>query len=239
MVGKKIKIMNIEEYAKYKQFYDQEIPELVSEYLSKNSWKTYLDLGCGDGSLLNALNEEDYFNNKIVYAIDLSENRINLVKKINKNFICFVADACDVKGIEDNSIDFLVSTQLIEHVESDDRMVKEIKRVLKSNATAYVTTVFKKWYGWYFYKCNGKWTLDPTHLREYDKDEQLLGIFEKYGFEIIDNKKTLIKHPLINFILKRIGVDRKAYNNLFFNFLRKVRIPIFGYYKWEILCKKK
>ena len=38
----------------------------------------------------------------------------------------------------------------------------------------YLTTVFKGWYAWYFYRCEGRWTVDPTHLREYRSDAELL-----------------------------------------------------------------
>jgi len=231
--------MDIEEYSKYIQFYIEETPKLLLEYINKVDWNSLLDLGCGDGSLLYALNKKGYFNGKIVYAVDLSQNRINLVKKINKNFICFVGDACNIKNIKDNSIDFLVSTQLIEHVQNDEMMIKEIKRVLTKNGVIYLSTVFKKWYGWYFYRCNGKWVLDPTHLREYTKNNQLFDIFSKYDFEIIENKKTVTQRPVIDFISKRFGVSRNMFaDNYFLGLIKKLNIPIFGYYNWEIVCRK-
>ena len=232
--------MDIEEYSKYKQFYNEDIPKLLLKYLSKNNWNNYLDLGCGDGSLLNALNKKGYLKKKNVYAIDLSEKRINLVKKINPSFICYVEDACDVKNIQDRSIDFLVSSQVIEHVENDNDMVKGIYRLMRKNGIVYLSTVFKKKYGWYFYKCNNKWTLDPTHLREYDADNQLLDIFDKNSFKIMENKKVLVKRSLADFFLKRIGVDREVFiKHPFLMFIRNLKIPIFGYYNWEIVCQKK
>jgi 2-polyprenyl-3-methyl-5-hydroxy-6-metoxy-1,4-benzoquinol methylase len=236
----KNKDMDIEEYAKRKQFYNRDIPKLLLKYVSKECWISYLDLGCGDGSLLYAMNKKRFFDNKIVYAVDLSENRINLVKKINKNFICYVEDACSIKNIQNGSIDFLVSEQVIEHVKNDEAMIKEISRLLKKDGVVYLSTIFKKWYGWYFYRCNGRWTLDPTHLREYGKDGKLFVFFEKNGFEILENKKILIKRSLSDFILKRLNADREIYNNYFFlRLLRIFKLPIFGYYEWEIICKKK
>jgi len=232
--------MDIEEYSKYRQFYSEDAPELLLKYLNRANWNSFLDLGCGDGSLLYALNKKGYFDGKIVYAIDLSESRINLVKKINKDFICFVGDACNIKNIKDNSIDFLVSTQLIEHVQNDEMMIKEIKRALTENGIIYISTVFKKWYGWYFYRCNGKWVLDPTHLSEYTKDSQLLDIFRQHGFEIIENKKTITQRPVVDFIFKRLGVNRYIFiNNPFLKLIRNLKVPIFGYYNWEIVCKNK
>lgn len=232
--------MDIEEYSKYKQFYTTKVPKLLLKYLNFLGWKTFLDLGCGDGSLLYALNKDNYFKNKNVYAVDLSENRINLVKNINENFICIVGNVCNIKEIKDNSIDFIVSEQVIEHVDNDKEMVDEICRILKKDGVIYLSTVFKKWYGWYFYKCNGNWTLDPTHLREYTKDKQILDLFSKNEFEILESKKTLVKRSFLDFILKRLKVDRKIFiNNQFLNKIRSIEFPIPGYYIWEIVCIKK
>jgi len=232
--------MDIEGYSKYIQFYTGEIPKLLLKYLNQHNYKSFLDLGCGDGALLYALDKKGYFAGKIVFAVDLSENRINLVKKINKDFICFVDDACNIKNIKDSSIDFVVSSQLIEHVVDDKKMVKEVARILKKKGTAYISTVFKKRYAWYFYKCNGKWVLDPTHVREYTKDGQLLDILNKYGFRIIENKKIPIRRSFSDFILKRMVADRNIFiSHPFLESLRIISIPIFGYYNWEIVCKKK
>jgi 2-polyprenyl-3-methyl-5-hydroxy-6-metoxy-1,4-benzoquinol methylase len=232
--------MDIEEYSKYKHFFTGEIPNLLMRELALANWKTYLDLGCGDGSLLYVLDKKGYFIGKTVFAVDLSENRINLVKKINKDFVCFVADACNVSQIESNNIDFLVSEQVIEHVDDDEKMIIEIARILKKNGTAYISTVFKKRYAWYFYRCNGKWVLDPTHVREYTEDDQLLNIFKKYGFDIIESKKIPVKRFFSDFIFKRSGIDNRVYINYpFLQLIRNISIPIFGYYNWEIICRKK
>ena len=119
-------------------------------------------------------------------------------------------------------------------------MIKEVKRMLKTNGIAYISTVFKKWYGWYFYKCNGKWVLDPTHLREYSQDNQLLDFFKENNLEILENKKTLTYRPIVDFVSKRIGLKRYLpVDGKFMKLLRKFAIPVFGYYNWEIVCRKK
>lgn len=207
------------------------------------TWKTYLDLGCGDGALLYALNKKGYLNNKIVYAIDLSEKRINRAKKINKDFLCSIGDACKIQNIKDNAIDFLVSTHLLEHVPNDEDMIKEIHRVLKKDGIVYLTTVFKKRYAWYFYRCDGQWTLDPTHIREYTQDHQVLDILKKHGLEVIEHKKLLEWRPIIDFILRKIffrfiGIRREVFNNRFLRLVRNLKVPILGYYYWEIVCRK-
>ncbi len=230
--------MSIETYSRRTQFYTGVVPPLLTNLLAKGSWQSFLDLGCGDGALLRALNSEGIFSGKTVYAVDLSETRIGLVKGINKDFICLIGDACDT-GVQPGSIDFLVSTQVIEHVRDDAEMVKEMNRIVSPNGAVYLSTIFKKWYGWYFYRCNGKWTLDPTHLREYTRDNQMLGLFEQYGFEILENQKSLDGRPLLDAVLRRIGASRNVYDNRCLKLLRKVQIPIPGYYIWEIVCRRR
>ncbi|MDD4606957.1 MAG: class I SAM-dependent methyltransferase [Patescibacteria group bacterium] len=232
--------MNIEKYAKIApQFYSDKIPELLKKYLKKINWQNYLDCGCGDGSLLYALKINKFFDNKNIFAIDLSKNRIELVKKINQNIIANIDDAEEMKTIKNNSIDFFVSTQVIEHV-NDKRMINNINRIVKSNGIIYIATVFKKRYGWYFYRNNKKWVIDPTHLREYKKDSELLNLFSRSKFKLLENKKTILKFPIIDFFIKRFGINnRNFYDNKFFKILRKIQIPILGYYNWEIILIKK
>jgi ubiquinone/menaquinone biosynthesis C-methylase UbiE len=230
--------MNIEEYAKHKYFFTMEIPDLLLRYSKKFKWNSFLDLGCGDGNLLYTLNKEGYLKGKQVYAIDLSKKRIARVKSIDKNFKCYVNDACDLKDIKNNSIDLLASTMVIEHVPDDRVMVKEIYRVLNPKGNlAYVNTVFKKWYGWYWYRNHGKWTLDPTHLREYT-DDSLLKIFEEEGFKIIETKKTLLWFSFVNMIVRILSMKGNTMDNKFFKILDKIKFPIPGYYNWEIVCRK-
>jgi len=128
---------------------------------------------------------------------------------------------------------------VIEHVHNDEEMVREIRRVLAPNGIVYLSTVFKKWYGWYFYRCNGKWTLDPTHLREYNHDEQLLDVFERSEFEVLENRKSLDGRPVLDAVLRRIGANRKIYDNRLLRLFRAIRIPIPGYHIWEIVCQKR
>jgi len=234
------------------------IPELFFKFLNKVDWETYLDLGCGDGFLLRVLNKKKYFDNKIVYAIDLSRNNINSVKRINKSFRCFVDDACNMKSIRASSIDFLVSTQLIEHVQNDESMVKEISRVLNKKGVVYLSTIFKKWTKSHIYnfflsvipfifclfifrklhKCDGKWALDATHRREYTQDDQLLDLFRKNNLKVIESKKTPLTIPILYSIFRRIVKEDLGgtFSDTFLNFLKYFKIPLFGYYTWDIVC---
>jgi hypothetical protein len=104
--------------------------------------------------------------------------------------------------------------------------------------TVYLSTVFKKWYGWYFYRCNGKWRLDPTHLREYTADSQLLPLFEKHGFKVVKTHKALFSFPPVDMFLRLLHVKDHVFNNKFVNLLRKIKVPIIGYYNWEMVFER-
>ena len=219
------------------QFYTDDLPQVLLSYVNGAQWSTFADLGCGEGVILNALWKRGLLDGKSVYAVDLSEDRLSRVKQINSQIVCVPADACHTP-IASGSVDFLISTQVIEHVPDDEALVKEIQRILQPGGVAYVDTIFKKWYGWYFYRCNGKWTIDPSHLREYSSDDQLLDHFRRHGLEIVATRKTLRRTPVIDSALRRLGAPRSAYDNKFLKVLRNVTLPIAGYYIWGIVCKK-
>lgn len=231
--------MNIEQYSRVApQYYQEDIPRLLDAYLKSENFSNILDCGCGDGSLLYALSKREDFGAKKIFAIDLSQKRIELVKKMNANIIATVDSAEEMDTIADQSIDFFISTQVIEHVD-DKKMVMKIAEKVKNGGTIYVSTVFKKWYGWYFYRNHGMWVLDPTHLREYTSEGQLLDLFDKGKFVLLENRRQLQWFPISDFFIKRLGLkDRKLYENRLMQIIRKVKIPIPGYYNWEIVLRR-
>lgn len=66
-----------------------------------------------------------------------------------------------LSGFEDNSFDFVISFQVIEHIKNDKLFVSEIHRVLKKGGKLIVTTPNKKM----------SLTRNPWHIREYTVTE--------------------------------------------------------------------
>ncbi len=62
-----------------------------------------------------------------------------------------------LSNIPDNSFDYVITFQVIEHIQNDKEFVNEIYRVLKSNGKLIVTTPNKKM----------SLTRNPWHIREY------------------------------------------------------------------------
>jgi len=231
-----------ERYAtEHVQLYDESISPLLAKYLTSFSWQVFLDVGCGDGSLLFALNRRGCFKNKTVLAVDISAKRIEVAKAISSGFRCYVDDACKLENVEDNAVDVLASLQVIEHVPDDDAMIRQIHRVLAKNGLAYITTVFKEPRAFYFHRnADGESVIDPTHVREY-KDEQLVRLLEKHGLEVLENMKKQEWKPVLGFfILGRIGVTRESLaKHPLLKAIRMIRYPVPGYFSWEIVVRKK
>jgi len=236
---KRVSVTEIDKYSKKKiQVYHGEVPKILERYMREHDWNTFLDIGCGDGVLLHSLYRIGMLNGRVCRAVDLSRTRIDRAALVNPFAHFNVDDACNLKTIKNSVIDFATSMQVIEHVESDEKSVAEISRVLRPGGIAYIETIFKKTWAWYFYKCNGKHVLEPNHVREYTEDDQLVPILERYGLEIVEAHKELLRFSLIDVIGHKTRLIRDTSTGII-NVLRRVKVPIPGYYNWKIICIKK
>jgi len=100
-------------------------------------------------------------------------------------------------GIEDESFDFVVSFQVIEHIEADDKYVSEIHRVLRPGGKFIVTTPNKKM----------SITRNPWHVREYTIEElvTLLG----QSFSSVDAKGVFGNTKIMDYYNKNKESVRK------------------------------
>ncbi|MBN1532963.1 MAG: class I SAM-dependent methyltransferase [Spirochaetes bacterium] len=241
--------MDFLEYSKtFLHFYSDEVPDLLSEHLPAAGKKsTVVDLGCGDGAFLIALFQKGYLDNARAIGVDLSNERIERLKHID-NIEAYCADVNDVREVQDGSVDFIICTQVIEHVPDDSILAGEIFRQLKPGGRAYVASLIKRWYGWFYYRTrHGKWALDPTHEREYESAEELENVLKNAGFIILETKTSQLKLSILEFLIRRVLIKfiRIRDTNNFFvrhrilNFIRNIlMLPIPGYLLLEIMVEK-
>lgn len=122
----------------------EDMPRIV-QLLKKEGVKDVLDLGCGAGRHSVFLADQG-FN---VSGIDGSPSGIEITKKrleekgLSGDFR--VGDIYDEKGLPfpAESFDAIVSTQVIHHntIEEIRALIKEMKKVLRPNGTAFVTVI--------------------------------------------------------------------------------------------------
>ncbi|HOA18806.1 MAG TPA: class I SAM-dependent methyltransferase [bacterium] len=214
--------MDIEEYAlAHPKDEPAKIQEQIIRELKKlKKGSKILDIGCAEGATIRFL--ADMFGNKFKYTgVDLSKERISIAKNKKTPNTNFIVSTGEKINLQSSSYDCILCSQVLEHVEDEDSLISEIKRLLKPNGIFQIDTVYKKPWAWYFYKAPIGWAIDPTHLREYTDISSISKIIERNGLTI-DTVYT-----------------RKDTRNLKMGSLFDIEIPIPGYYTLFVLGKNK
>jgi len=159
-----------------------------------------IDLGCGDGAFIFAVKKD--FPNINITGVDISPRRIEDLKNKLKNEKFYCEDICTLKI--NKKFDLVYSSQVIEHVPSDKKMIEKISSLLKKRGILIISSVIKKPYAIYKYRNNSRFVLDPTHEREYRNREEFLRLFEK-KLDHIQTKIDPVKRKFLNFEIKIPG----------------------------------
>ncbi len=116
-----------------------------------------LEIGCGWGRGLELLTQAaDHYT-----GIDKNEDLIGSLQREYPQSTFIEANIPPLSGLADNTFDFIVTFQVIEHIENDNLFIKEAHRVLKPGGKLLLTTVNKTF----------SLTRNPWHVREYVADE--------------------------------------------------------------------
>lgn len=107
--------------------------DTISRHLAKKGEIKVLDIGCGAGLMLNALE-----NIGQTYGMDMSDEAITFSKEIFKGR---VEKGClpDQVPYEENFFDLITALDVIEHVEQDTDSLKAIRSRLVSDGKAVIT----------------------------------------------------------------------------------------------------
>jgi len=239
--------MKFEKYSRtFLHFHRKEVPELLLKYLPERPF-SLVDLGAGDGALLVALQHSGYITEAHkVSAVDLSPERCERLRR-STNFEVFCSDVTNIPSLGSGSFEYAICTQVIEHVDQG-RLLAEISRILQPNGILYIASLVKKGYGWWYYRtAEGKWGIDPTHLREYASKEMFEGVLGSAGLKVLETRLTPLRLSVLEFLVRRVAVPlfRLTEVNAFFlqhgfiDFLRRninIRPP--GYSIIETVAMK-
>lgn len=99
---------------------------------------TVLDIGCGDGQLLYQF--RDRFRHLIGLEYSAARLAAAQVKMAGLNFSGFCGSAERMSDIKSESIDLIVSADVIEHIPDVYQAVDEMHRVLKPGGTIVINT---------------------------------------------------------------------------------------------------
>lgn len=152
-----------------------------------------IELGSGSG-----YGAEVLMNNNITEYLALDKFPTHFAENLDKTKLTFRQMNLPIlAGIADNSFDYAVSFQVIEHIEDDLTFLKEIYRVLKPGGQLILTTPNRY----------TSLTRNPWHIREYIPTE-MQAILEK-TFDTVDLQGVYGNEKIMAYYLKnKASVER-------------------------------
>ena len=126
-----------------------------------------LDLGCGTGLYNSVLKR----NNNSYIGIDISISALITTKPKGLDVIAGAAEAIPVTT---ETVDYVFSTEVIEHVNSPAKMMEEIHRILKPGGCGFITTTTYQFVIFHYI-----WVLSQIGFRVRDIIKYPIGFFLK------------------------------------------------------------
>ena len=171
--------------------------EIVNRIMSANP-KKLLDVGCGTGNVLMKLNSNE---DLCLYGLDISEKMIETAKKnLGKKAELKVGDS-EYMPWEDDSFDVIVCNASFHHYPNPEKVLLEMKRVLKSKGTLIIgdptAPVILRQALNIYYKCSNNGDYKIYSEKEIQK------LLIECGFEPFNFKKINCKSFAINAKIKK------------------------------------
>lgn len=207
--------------------------ELCKKYLqSQKKDAVILDIGSGSGSNLRLLQEMG-FSNYRGFDLNPLAKKFCEEKKLGE---VLIGDICN-SGLAEASFDVIMATDVIEHIRDDDKVLSEIRRILKPGGMAIITV--------------------PCFQSLWSRHDEILMHQRRYELsqltaKILGNKMTISEAYYFNFFLffpillfrkisEKIGLkleSESAVNNRFLNNLFKIifRFDVFVAQKIKFPC---
>lgn len=186
----------------------------ILELIKQNSPSSVLDVGCGDGRLLNSLPS---YQTKV--GIDLSEKAIKFAQAFDENNECCfqVVNVLDMK----KNFDVVVAMEVLEHIPENEIacFIEALCKRTKVGGKLIISVPTKVK------------PLSEKHYRHYDF-ELIKSQFDDHikSFEL-DIKRVDYVYPYINYMDKFV---LRVINKLLNNVLWQIESTILNYLLWKI-----
>lgn len=167
------------------------VPELCRLLANVASGSRCLDLGCGNGSMIRAL--QSSLGSRLKWTgVDGSSSGVTIARQYSPDVQFFVADLSDCQPLAGcaEQFDVVLSTEVIEHVLLPRRMVDKIKNSVKVNGIVIISTPYHGYLKNLALALTGRLDKHFTVLWDYGhikfwSRETLEEVFREKGFEPI------------------------------------------------------
>ena len=203
--------------------------------LIKGKGLIILDIGCGTGSIAKRLVAEG----NIVDGISISSNELKQAKEFLRNAYLFNLETGLPPEIEKDTYDYIICSHILEHIAYPEKLLSDIKKVLKKNGFLIVAlpnlfhykTRIQLLKGNFPYSDAG--ILDYTHVRWYSYKSAIETLSKNFVIEIA----TVTGEMPFNRIFKRILP--KKLSQFLYKILVGISKGLFGYQLLYRLANKK
>jgi len=116
--------------------------QVTAFFLRPKESDIILDVGCGEGFITSHL-----LKASLVVGLDLSESSLKIAKqKLKTNKIQFIRADVTAIPLRESSVDKVAVLEVLEHLptESQQRLCREIDRVLRRGGTLIITVPYKE-----------------------------------------------------------------------------------------------
>lgn len=165
IIGDKNKLPNYTGERLEKHFFNRTTIEHLHRYAIATKYvkdKIVLDIASGEGYGTNLISKHAEF----VYGVDIDLTTIESAKqKYQAANISFLQGSTSKIPLGDNSVDIVISFETLEHHDEHEKMISEIKRVLKKGGLLIISTPDKKVYS------DERNYSNPYHVKELYKEE--------------------------------------------------------------------
>lgn len=222
----------------HRYFHVEDLPLLLALRARAAPPRILVDLGAGDGTLLYALDRAGLLGDEAV-AVDLSAERVALAETVSPVVRGLVADATAVP-LADGTADAVVLSQLIEHVPDERKLVDEAARLLRPGGWLYASSVIRGRRAWWIYRAQGRWQVDPTHVREYPSEDAFAAALEHPDLVREELRSEPLRFPALDLAARAAALVRltrfERLPTLYrdhprLTAARRVRVPVPGY-RW-------
>jgi ubiquinone/menaquinone biosynthesis C-methylase UbiE len=185
------------------------VPYLLKTISNLSPVSVCLDLGCGIGFFSGILAN---FNFKII-GIDPDPASVEKAKKFyqNNDLEFFVASA-EKLPVGDDLIDFVVCSEVLEHVKNLNQTLKEVKRVSKSGAKFFITVPSREgFFGTFFLK------IGHSTNNLYEKDYRQPFTYQEIRLILEENNFSIDKYYYSKFFFSEIFMGLTKIIHQYFN----------------------